>query len=220
MKRKLFLSLTAVIIFSSLSQAHNDKNVSWGVKATADAELPTKWHGKTNVWKMFNNGFGCTLGFLSNIPIGWNFYIEPELAFYMSEYRYDLELMADDTEGNNPKLSKYGIAIPIVVGYNVDFSERFGLRIFTGPQFRYAFAGDIGIKKNLKEEYENLLLWDTNRRFDFSWKIGIGFPIDNFMISAEADFGIANLYKNSPIADYTKWTYHENRVGGGITYYF
>lgn len=220
MKLKSLICLLVAFTVTSQLHAGNPGDVSWGVKATVDAELPTKWHGKNNDWKMFHNGVGFTLGALSHIPLGRNFYVEPEVEFFMSQYRYDLVIMEDDRDNKNPKLSKFGIGIPVVAGYNINFSQRFGMRIFTGPQIRYAFAGKVGVARQLKDEYEKLLLWDTNRRFDFSWKVGIGFAIDNFMISAEADFGISNLYRRSPVTDYSQWRYHENRVGGGVTYYF
>lgn len=221
MVRKSLILLSGLLCTSLTYGKINDKRVNWGLKATVDAELPTKWHGEHNDIKMFNNGVGFTIGAISNISIAKNFYFEPGISFFLSQYRYDLIVADGKDKTENPMLSKYGIEIPTLFGYTIDFNDMIGLHIFTGPQIRYAFTGKVGLNsEEQKEENENLLLWDSNRRFDFSWKIGIGLPIQHFMISVEADFGITNLYKKGALTGHTNWNYRENRVGAGITYYF
>lgn len=206
---------TAIVSFGKI----NGRTVDWGIKATLNAELPTKWYGEHKSVRMFNNGIGFTIGVLTDISLGKNFYFEPNISLFMSQYRYDLIIQYNNTE--NPKLSKYGIEIPAVFGYNLKFNDKCILKIFTGPQIRYACTGKIGMKDNQqREEYEDLLLWSSNRRFDFSWKLGIGVPIKRFIISAETDFGITDLYKDSSLTGSTKWRYHENRIGIGIFYSF
>lgn len=226
MNRKFQLLITGLIIcgVNFIASASDSNKVCWGIKVTGDAEFPSKWHGQYNSVKMFHNGSGFTIGGVSNIYIGKNFYFEPGVSFFYSNYKYDLVVAYLTSE--NPKLTKYGLEVPTVFGYKIDFSDRIGLRIFTGPQIRYAFGGKIGIKDSQFEdsqsieETKNLLLWDTNRRFDCSWKVGVGLPIDRFMISVEADFGLTNLYKTSTLMGSSKWRYRENRVGAGLTYYF
>ena len=89
------------------------------------------------------------------------------------------------------------------------------MNVFTGPQVRYAFAGGTSFKnKEIAEEADEYVnLWNVQRRFDLSWKVGVGMPVNNFQISLEADLGITDLLKND-------MSFRENRVGVGVTYYF
>ena len=217
MSRKFNILIICVILscFGLKVSAQENNKVLWGFKATVDAELPSKWRYDHNSVKMYHNGVGFTIGGISNIYIGKKFYFEPGVSFFYSQYRYDL-LISNDVfnEYRDPKLYKIGLEIPLSFGYTFDFSDNFSMEIFTGPQFRYALGGKVIIKdKEMQEQVGDLLnLWDTQRRFDFSWKIGIGFPIRDFTLSIEADLGITNLLKHEV-------SFRENRIGLGLAYY-
>lgn len=214
-KLKLFI-LAAILCCINLNIKAKDNKVLWGLKATVDLELPGKWRGNHHSVKMFNNGVGFTLGGVSNIYLGKNFFFEPGVSFFYSQYRYDLIIGgAGWSEIKDPKLYKLGLEIPLVFGYDFHFSERFSLEFFTGPQFRYALGGKVEINdKKLQEETASIIgLWETQRRFDFSWKIGVGFPINSFTVSLEADLGISDMLKED-------MSFRENRLGLGIAYYF
>ncbi len=217
MKRKILLAILVCVLASVTALAQNN-NVIWGVKASIDAELPGKWHGDGGTVTMYRPGVGFTIGGVSNIYLGKNFYFEPSVALAYSQYKYkDVAFL--DSNGvaweTDPKIYKWALQVPLIVGYSIDISDNFALNVFTGPQVRYAFAGKIAFKnQHLNEdsnEYVNL--WAGQRRFDFSWKVGAGVPINDFLISVEADFGITDLLKSD-------FTFRENRLGLGVTYYF
>ena len=218
MKRIFQILLTSVILccFNLNLKANDNNKVLWGLKATVDMELPGKWRGNNTSVKMYHPGTGFTIGGVSNIYLGKNFYFEPGVSFFYSQYRYDLiigiEIM---NEYNDPKLYKLGIEVPLVFGYSIDVSDKFAMDVFTGPQLRYALGGEVVIKnKEIKELLGNALdLWEVQRRFDCSWKIGLGFPINHFTLSLEAEIGITNLLKHD-------LSFRENRLGLGLTYYF
>ena len=219
MNRKLQILIAGIILCSInfVASANDDNKVLWGVKATIDAELPGKWHGNHHSVKMFHNGVGFTAGGVSNIFLGKNFYFEPGVSFFYSQYKLDLIIATDGFAGyyKDPKLYKLGVEVPLVFGYTIGFSDKFALDVFTGPQIRYAFGGEVVIKdKEVKEQVGSLLdLWQAQRRFDCSWKIGVGLPINNFTISLEADLGITDLLKEG-------MTFRENRLALGIAYFF
>lgn len=223
MKRRFLLFFIGTMLFGSClkASAADGDRVLWGIKASVDAELPGKWRGKDASVKMFNNGLGFTAGAVSNIYLGKNFFFEPGLLLFYSQYRYDFAIGDMNFMEKNPKLTKFGVEVPVVFGYNFDITDRFALSVFTGPQIRYAFGADVKIEdKDLRDEYEDLLKWDTFRRLDCAWKIGVGFPLYHFMFSLEADIGMNNLIKSSKIAGPSKMTFRENRFGLGVTYYF
>lgn len=222
MKRKSLILLISLVISALAFSSRADDKVRWGAKLSVEGVLPTKLKSGDSSFKLFHNGVGFTVGAVSHINIASEFFVEPGLSFFYSKYKYDITLMENlDKVEVNPPLTKMGVQLPVVLGYQANFTDMIGIRLYMGPQIRYAFAGKVGIKDpELREEYEPLLLWDCNRRFELSWKAGIGVPIDNFMISAEADFGLTNLTKTTTITGDHPWRMREFRVGGAFTYYF
>ena len=214
---KIFVIGIILCCFHLNIKANENNKVLWGLKATADLEFPGKWHGDKTSVRMYFPGAGFTIGGISNIYIGKNFYFEPGLLFFYSQYRYDLEIGAEGIWDyiNDPKLYKLGLEVPLVFGYTIDFSEKFAMDVFTGPQLRYALGGKVKIKdKQLEDELKPIIgLWETQRKIDCSWKIGIGFPMNHFALTLEADLGITNLLKGD-------LSFRENRIGLGAAYYF
>lgn len=215
MNRKILLAILAVLI-GVVKGFSQDNTVIWGIKASVDVELPGKWHYNGGV-TMYRPGCGFTIGGVSNIYLGKNFYFEPSVAIAYSQYKYK-DVVFGDPSGmmeTDPKIYKWSFQMPLVAGYTIEMSDDFALNVFTGPQLRYAFDGKIVFKN--KEMYndanEYVCLWNGQRRFDISWKVGVGIPVNNFLFSLEADFGITDLLKSDI-------SFRENRVGTGVTYYF
>lgn len=217
MKCKILISIFTLFLGIVYCFAQ-DNSVIWGIKASVDAELPSKWHRDGVGVTMYRPGYGFSVGGVSNIYLGKNFYFEPGISLAYSQYRYK-NVAFSDSEGviweTDPKIYKWSFQIPLVVGYTIDISEKYSLNVFTGPQVRYAFAGGTSFKnKEIAEEADEYVnLWNVQRRFDLSWKVGVGMPVNNFQISLEADLGITDLLKND-------MSFRENRVGVGVTYYF
>lgn len=222
MKRKHLILLISVILSSLTFLCHGADNVKWGAKLSVEGVFPTRLKSGENSFKLFHNGIGFSIGAVSDISLGSDLFVEPGLSFFYTKYKYDLTIMDDSfNQEVDPPLTKMGLQLPVMIGYQAHFTDRVGIRLYLGPQIRYAFAGKVGIKDpELRKENESLLLWDSNRRFELSWKAGIGVPIDNFMISVEADFGLTNITKTTTITGNTPWRMRENRVGGAITYFF
>ena len=236
MKRSIIIALSMIMLSASVcfAQSYNviNKTVIWGIKGNLNAELPGKWRNPKESIKMYNSGFGVSLGGLANIYLGKNFYFEPELALYYEGYSYDkivIESPNSPAVNDGPKISKFGLRLPLMVGYEWNISDRWGLRVFTGPQLNYGLAGSV--KTNIEEfrRDEGLMTLYSNkdigqRRFDLGWKVGVGFPVNHFMISLEGDFGLTNLHKNpkssDPYLQPADIIFRENRVSLGITYYF
>lgn len=218
-KRFILVFLTIFFCFFTQVKAENSK-IDWGMKLSLDVELPGKWRGQNMDITMFKPGIGVSIGAIMRINLPKNFYFEPGATLFHSCYKYkDLVITGSNGEviEKDPKLTKWGFQIPLMIGYGFNFSKSFGLDIYTGPQIRYAFAGKIDIKnKNIRDEIGNTFdLWGVNgqRRFDCSWKIGVGIPINNSLLSLEADLGITDLLKES-------MSFRENRIGLGFTKFF
>ncbi|MDE5869476.1 MAG: PorT family protein, partial [Muribaculaceae bacterium] len=204
-------------VISCYAEKEND-NILWGIKVSVGAELPSKWYLDGDGVSMYRPGVGVTIGSVCNIYLGKNFYFEPGISLFHTHYKYK-DLVFTNATGEiketDPQIIKWGIQIPFVVGYDINCSDKFAMNVFTGPQIRYAFSGEIKFKnKEIQEEASEFVnLWNGQRRFDLSWKIGVGFPVSSLLLSIEADLGITDLLKSN-------LSFRENRVGIGATYFF
>lgn len=218
MKRTfIILLLTAVFCVSEAFGQTENSRLTWGVKAKVDVEIPGKWKNDGVSLTTYRPGYGFTAGAVCNIDLGSNVYLESGLTLFYEDYSYkDLVITNESGEAvqKDPGLYKLGFRIPVVVGSVFPINERAGFSIFTGPVLSYAFAGKIDIDSDVDSDLDGLDLFRGQRRFDCAWKIGVGCPIDNYMISLEAEFGITDLLKAKDMS------FRENRVSLGFTYYF
>lgn len=220
MKSKVIMAIIGLFLCCHISGAEAANKVEWGMKISIDAELPGKWKGEYASFTMFRPGIGTSIGAVAHVALGKNFYFAPEFNLFYSGYKYK-DLFITGSDGNvlekDPKVTKWGFRIPLLVGYGIRISDSFELDVFTGPQMGYAFAGKIDIKsKALKEDTEDTFdLWgkEGQRRFDCSWKIGVGVPVRDCLLSIEADLGMTDLLKG-------KISFRENRLGLGFTKFF
>lgn len=197
------------------------KRVIWGIKGNLGAELPyANWKVDGESRRMFNSGFGASIGGLANIYLDKNFYFEPEVSLFYEGYSYNnIVTVAPNSPSVNggPNINKLGFRIPLVFGYFINISDTWGLDVFTGPVLDYAFYGKAKTQNDEIKDNEDLMSVFKGkygqRRFEMEWKIGVGFPVNNFLISLEGDLGILNMMKHN-------LSLRENRVSLGITYYF
>lgn len=219
-----FALLAAVLCIGTRAAAQDeadddDTRPMWGVKASFDINIPGKFHGDAGSVTMFRHGFGGALGAVYNIYLGHNFYLEPGASLFYDTYSYK-GVVFGSYEGvpgeTDPAVYKFGVRIPVVVGYSFNVAERFSMSVFTGPELSYALAGDIKIKDRAELDLNDLHLFGKNgtqRRADCAWKVGAGFPVDGWFVSVEGAFGLINLNRSG-------MTFRENRCTISLTRYF
>ncbi|MBP3535894.1 MAG: PorT family protein [Muribaculaceae bacterium] len=220
MKRRVIiisLLLATLTALSGMAQSAMNRPVMWGLKASLQAELPDKWRNDVHAVKMYDTGFGFTLGGVCNIWLGSDFYFEPGVSFFYEGYSYDeVYVMAPDNGvvEKSPSLYKVGLRVPLQFGYSLGINDRVGCTFFTGPQLGYALGGKVQSRPEYGSDFStDLFGMHCQRRFDLAWKVGVGVLIDRFMVSVEGDLGITDQLKGD-------MTFRENRVGVGLTYYF
>lgn len=220
MKRSfLILLLSSLISFCAVAQdeVKSDTRPIFGAKIGFDINIPGDWHNNSGSVDMYRQGYGVTLGGVCNIYLGKSFFLEPGVSLFYDQYSYkDMTISAegDDFVNVDPKVNKYGVRIPIVVGYAFAINDELSFSVFTGPEFNCAFAG----KYTLPHQYSHYEFptnpFDTERRFDCAWKIGLAVPLSYFQIGFDTAIGISDLMKSSGIS------FRENRVTVSVTYYF
>lgn len=217
MKRQisaLVFSAAAACLGAVPAMAQDNTDPIWGIKANLNVELPGDIHSKDVSNDLFRTGTGISAGVVCNLYLGHSFYFEPGVSLFYGQYKIrDLYVLNDDVNSiqvDGP-VKKFGVRVPLVFGYTFDFSDSFGMNVFTGPQLSYALAGDISVPAEVEDD--GIDLWRSQRRFDCGWKVGVGFPVGSVTVSVEGDLGISNLHKGD-------MTFRENRVSLGLTYYF
>lgn len=206
------LSVNAQII------ENGESNPIWGLKATYDVNLPGKVHSNVVNDNMFRAGSGVTIGAVCNIYLGKKFYLEPGVSLFYDTYSYKDLIIAgiENYEERNPKIYKIGFRLPVVVGYCIEVSDQISVAPFTGPEFSYAYAGDIKLHDKNRLGSPDLSLFGYpgyQRRVECGWKIGLAFFSGMWSFNIDGTFGMTNL-----MTDGSK--FHERRGTVSVTRYF
>lgn len=212
--------MSAIILSPSYAFAgeDNEASVLWGAKATFDVNIPGKWRNALWSDTIFRPGYGFTVGGVCNIDLAKGFYLEPGISFFYDTYVADLTI-ADENGSiayEDPRVSKAGLRVPVMVGYWFNISDRFDFTVFTGPELSYALSGKIKFKDAPAEVEWNDNLYGAEgmqRRCDMAWKVGIGVPLESFLISVDAAIGLTDLIPGPASC-------RDNRVSVSATYYF
>lgn len=190
----------------------------WGAKASLDFNSPGKWKVGDVSTKINNSGLGFSVGGVYTHYVTDGFFIEPSLSLFYDTYSCDFIIQADESASlEKPRTCKWGLRLPLVVGYTFDITDTFALSVFTGPELDYAFAGGYRFKdKTLQDLLGNTLFGKEDgvqRRFSCSWKGGIGFPLSDWRFDLEAVVGLSDIIQGAP-------SQKENRFSLSILRYF
>lgn len=218
MKKILVIIALFISTLSSYSQGGDN---SWGIRAAFDINIPSKLGGRLNGEKLdlFRIGYGGTVGVVYSHWFNDAVSLEPGVSLFYDTYSYkDLKIL-DGFNGStqsDPSLYKFGMRIPLVVGYSYYFLNSLPMRVYTGPELSYSFSGKVRLKD--KSHYDNMGtdLFGKNgfmHPFDCAWKVGIGIDTDIATLCFEAAIGISDIYKDH-------LTLRDNRVAISVTRYF
>lgn len=220
--KRIFIAVAATCLsLSCLAQESIPVEYNgWGVRVSSDITMPGKWKNQNGEKvKMYKNGWGIAAGAVYNYPFGKNFYIEPGVSLFYDSYEYDDITLStgDNPLTANPSVNKYGIRIPVVLGYRFVLLNRLDMSVFTGPEFSYAFSGKLKVKDewNLGDDFPtDLFSKHGYRRTDCRWRVGIGiYPDERWMVSISGAFGLIDQYQNDI-------SFHENMVTISLGYDF
>lgn len=170
----------------------------WGAKASLDFNVPGKWKIGESSFKMYDSGLGFSLGGVYSHYFTDNFFVEPSLSLFYDTYSCDFTIMeSDGADEVIPGIYKWGLRLPVVIGYTFDITDDFAISVFTGPELNYAFAGNYRLKdKRIQEAMDGHLFGSEDgmqRRVSCAWKGGIGFPFSQWRVDIDASVGITDI---------------------------
>ncbi len=213
--KKAFIVLSLLLAYlSSWAQ-------EWGIRAAFDINIPSKLGGRLNGEKLdlFKTGFGGTLGAVYKHWFNDYIFLEPGASIFYDSYAYK-DILVDGNpnylEELDASIYKVGLRIPLVVGYSYYLVGDLPMRVYTGPELSYAFAGGTHVKnKSVKDDFDTTIFGKNGfmNRVDCAWKIGIGAEFDIATVCFDVAIGMTDLYKDH-------LTLRENRVTISVLRYF
>ena len=213
--------LTAITLLAAATGAAAQ---DWGLRAAFDINIPSKIGGRLEDspdLDMYRTGYGGTIGVVYDHWLSSSIFLQPGLSLFYDTYSYK-DLLLTGASGQmleeNPSLYKLGFRVPVVIGYSYYLTESLPMRVYTGPEFSYAFAGDIRFKHR-SPEYDDIHLFGKEsgkgeqRRFDAAWKLGLAADFDLAIVGVEVAVGMTDLYSGH-------LTFRENRVSVSVSRFF
>ena len=231
--RTLILMIVACMsgIFSAAAETSEDEVIitkpyfEW--RLGCDISCPGDVSSGMASVKMFTHGLGVEFGCVYHYPFVANFYLEPGFKVYYDAYSVneDVAHMARaDKSIKNWSIFKYGMRIPVMVGYRFHVNQKVGVYVFTGPELeigltayerikRIVSIGDMDFHTGVSTSD---IYADDNglNRINALWTIGAGVSYRKAFFGLSGSLGMLNMSKVSG----TK--FHENRVTVGVGYNF
>ncbi len=215
--KKLFLTIVmlAAAVTGISAQIFNnpDNKPYWGMRISLDVDMPGNWETNNNILKsmdMYSAGAGVSIGAVYNLPVIANFYFEPGASLYYDTFK-DKGLLTSTVNQIMvyPKYGRFGIRIPLMLGYHFDLFTNGNIAIFTGPELSYAFVGHISYDNDdLEDAGFGLNMFKDEqlfKRFDVAWRVGAAVNAGSWHIGISYAPGITSITKNNI-------TCHDNRL--------
>lgn len=220
MKKTLISScliLSACFTCAAEGTVFNNPNnkVYFGLRLGGEITCPGALKEDNIGIKMYKNGGGVEFGGICNIPVVSNLFVEPGVKFYYNTYSVKKEFLnLVDDHVNSVSNNKFGMRIPVMVGYGFDFTQDVRLSIFTGPELEIGFSAKESVKENHVSVSENLYEDGGLRRTDLLWGFGAGVTYQKFYVGISGGLGMLNMIDDDDVK------FHENRVTISLGYNF
>lgn len=219
--KKFLLTLAVALIGAAGASAqdyllNNPNNRAYfGVRVGGEVTCPGKFKAKGESLKMFKNGGGFEAGAIYNVPVVANFYVEPGLKLYYNAYGID-DKIQDAEDLVSGSVRKFGMRVPVMLGYHFDFTPDIKVYVFTGPELEIGFTADAHEKVAGKSHSESLYGDDAlYNRVDCLWGFGAGVSYQSFYFGVSGSVGMCNMLK-----DQDPLKFHENRATFTLGYNF
>lgn len=222
---------TALLALGGLSASaqtvvNNPNNRPYfGIRASLEIPCPGDVKIGDSKHDVYKNGVGVDLGFVYNVPVVANFYIEPGINFYYNAYGIEgVNIDGKDYSSDvleHASVRESGFRIPVSLGYHFDFTPDVSLAIFTGPELDVGFSSDryittkevVGHKfHSATSNYGDKGNWN---RVGCNWTFGVGFNLArNYYVGIRGAVGLVDINKSDHAS------FKKNRVDITLGYNF
>lgn len=211
-----FAALSVMGVSAQDYLLNNPSNHAYfGIRVGGEVTCPGKFKANGESVKVFKNGGGFEAGAIYNVPVVANFYVEPGLKLYYNAYGLD-DFVTDQDDLVDGSVRKFGMRVPVMLGYHFDFTPEWKVYVFTGPELEVGFTADAHEKVNGKSHSDSLYGDEAiYNRVDCLWGFGAGVSYQKFYFGVSGSVGMCNMLKD---ADPVK--FHENRATFTLGYNF
>lgn len=220
--KKFLLAIAVMLLGAAGASAqeyllNNPNNKAYlGVRVGGEVTCPGKITSKGNGVKYFTNGGGFEAGAIYNVPVVANFYVEPGLKLYYNAYGMD-KAFKQANDYDSFSVRKFGMRVPVMLGYHFDFTNDIKVYVFTGPELEVGFTAR-GCAKNDDGVSTSADLYGKDgplNRVDCLWGFGAGVSYQQFYFGVSGSAGMCNMLKDSGDVKF-----HENRATFTVGYNF
>ena len=198
-----------------------DNRLCWGVRVNLDVSAPGAWKNDLFSMKMFNSRIGFSAGGYMQLPVVANLYFEPGVSLFYDTYSNDIGIGEDNGTVKDVRAhtDKFGVRMPLDLGYRFDIWENASLFVRTGPQLTYGFTMKTHLpSEDSLEDFSDGWYGKDGllNRFDILWDIAAGIEFGRINVGVEYNLGLLNIARNKEHG----LDYKENyfRVGVGYTF--
>lgn len=227
MKKQLLTAVAlGVVALSSSAQDrifnNPDNKAFFGLRLAGEVTCPGNISSMGIGIDMFKNGGGVEFGGIYNIPVVANLYVEPGLKLFYNSYSssdlldFDYDPYSSDSDDSGFSIRKFGLRIPVMLGYHFDFTDDVKVSVFTGPELEVGLSGNQVWKDDGESDSETIYGEDSDyNRVDLTWGFGAGVAYKKLYFGVSGNVGMLNMLK-----DIDNTTFHENRVSFTLGYNF
>lgn len=222
--KKLFLTTIALVAFAISSMAQDrifnnpDNKAYFGIRVAGELTCPGKLSSDGFGIELFKKGGGVEFGGIYNLPLVANLYLEPGLKLFYNSYSSNDIWEFDDpgSDDSNFSIRKFGLRVPVMVGYHFDFTDDVKVSVFTGPELELGLSGNQHWTEDGESDSESIYGEEGSyNRLDLTWGIGAGATFKKFFVSVSGNIGMLNMFKDNDGV-----TFHENRAALTLGYNF
>lgn len=146
---------------------------------------------------VYNNGAGFTVGAVYNMPIYNNLYFEPGLSLFYNTFGQQ-EFKSVEIEEGMPisyfldsSIRNLGFRIPMIAGYNFDFTDDVRIAPFTGPQLNFSFVSRFHSNEDELKNCNGSIFGEGGfKHFDLQWVFGVGVTYQKYYVSISGGVGM------------------------------
>lgn len=223
MKKHIIMLGAALLATGSVASAQNifnnpDNKAYFGVRVGVDITCPGEISSDGLGIDMFKNGAGIEFGGIYNIPVVANFYVEPGVKLFYDTYsvkKQFIELLEDDVRLDGVSIRKFGMRVPVMLGYRFDFTRDISVSVFTGPELEVGFSGKTHVSgRNISMSESVYGDGGGMHRVNLLWDFGASVSYKQCYLGINGGIGMLNMNSESDP------TFHESRVTIALGYNF
>ncbi len=191
----------------------------FGIRLGAELTCPGEISSGNISMTAFKCGSGVEFGGIYNYPLSSRFCIEPGVMLFYNSYSLIDSYLKNISGGYNIKsvtMKKFGMRVPVRIGYHFDLKNDIKLHIFLGPELEIGLSGKECVKnKSNVEVSESYYGADGGmNRVNLLMCLGVGITYRQYYFGINEGLGMLNMFKNS------NEKFHENNVVFSLGYNF